>query len=120
MTLRGPSDSTSAETAGRNSEAIITGCSSMSDLRSGEDEGGLSSSCVVSTGSAEGGGVVGGEEERAVLLELADGVVLMVSLALPLSTSSLDRFIVYLELTKSTARLANDLDVSRTKRLVVS
>ena len=47
---------------------MVMGCSSISDLRSGDDEVFVVSVCVTLswTGSV-GGGVVGGEEERAVV-----------------------------------------------------
>ena len=90
MTLRGPSDSTSCITVGRNSGDITTGCSSISDLRSGEEDGGFSSRGTASTGSVEVG-VVGGEEERVPF-------VASCSLEGPfVSSVSFDTFIIYLQ-----------------------
>jgi hypothetical protein len=53
-------------TAGRYSRAIDIGCSSISDLRSGDEDG--FSVCAIVSLTGSGGGVVGGEEERPVLV----------------------------------------------------
>ena len=77
-------------TVGRNSGDITTGCSSISDLRSGEEVvGGLSSAAAASTGSVEVG-VVGGEEEGWPLATLSVEAVLA-------SSVSFDTFIIYVE-----------------------
>ena len=87
LTLRGPSDSASCITVGRNSGDMTTGCSSISDLRSGdEDVAGFWWRDTASSGSVEVG-VVGGEDESCPFETLSLEAVFALSV-------SFDTFII--------------------------